>query len=692
MLPSPNAFQPSPRSAARCTIYSISILPTYGKQTCSGFDYGAQPSRSSSCCPSLNCIKTGEPANVDAYSTDAGGNLAVGCHLKSLLQLYFPMAAMTTRNMSKPVSPAYVFTALIVFLVILLSRVINNEALPVTSCRNVSTYRANSTFEAHLLKLLLTIPDNTSSAPGKYVKEVIGAKGADQIFALSLCRGDSPTTECSDCLKSVLPTLQQECRYKKEAFFVYEFCLFLYSNRNFLGSVRNTDMIVLSEVVPKLDIKNKKVLSSFKVNLELLLSATTRLVLDNATKVHWFFTSQLIRSRDQSIYALMQCTPDLSAIDCQRCLQNLTQIGEKLYPNGAVIGDRCLIWFDVQPFYIGAAMKVFELVKPPQHEPSHRGGRRRNIIIISVLIVTALVLLLVMFLAFWFCRKKQYGGRSDPIEANEDVENSSYKSYSYKVLKVATQNFAHVNELGRGGFGTVYKGTMNDGIEVAVKQVRDVKTSLEELHREIQFLATLRHQNLVRFIGYCFRKKSRLFVYEYLPNGDLERFRTRGFHQNSRHQQHEWYILLKIIKGVASGLLYLHDNSIVHMDIKPSNIFLDTDFTAKIGDYDLLRKLDPQQTHQTTKNRRGTRFTSCAELEHEISRLSFPSTRPSLSKREGRRKASGALLHGEGNARAAVPSRGSARDGFRNAASMELAARRLGGQSSRRWRGGYGNR
>ncbi|TVT97850.1 hypothetical protein EJB05_56883, partial [Eragrostis curvula] len=85
-------------------------------------------------------------------------------------------------------------------------------------------------------------------------------------------------------------------------------------------------------------------------------------------------------------------------------------------------------------------MKVFELVKPPQHEPSHRGGYNER----------------------W--------------------------------------------------------------IEVAVKQVRDVKTSLEELHREIQFLATLRHQNLVRFIGYCFRKKSRLFVYEYLPNGDLERF------------------------------------------------------------------------------------------------------------------------------------------------------------------------
>ncbi|TVU51022.1 hypothetical protein EJB05_02425, partial [Eragrostis curvula] len=251
-------------------------------------------------------------------------------------------------------------------------------------------------------------------------------------------------------------------------------------------------------------------------------------------------------------------------------------------------------------------MKVFESVKPPQQEPSHRGARRRNIIIISVLIVIVIVLPLVTFLAFWFCRKKQHGGRSDPIEANEVVENSSYKSYSYTVLKVATQNFAYVNELGRGGFGTVYKGTLNNGIQVAVKRIRDVKTSLEELHREIQVLSTLRHQNLVRFIGYCFRKKSRLFVYEYLPNGDLDRFCTRGFHPNSRHQQHDWSILLKIIKGVASGLLYLHDNSMVHMDIKPSNIFLDTDFTAKIGDYDLLRRLDPQQTHQTTQNRRGT--------------------------------------------------------------------------------------
>ncbi|KAG6709057.1 hypothetical protein I3843_06G107600 [Carya illinoinensis] len=171
------------------------------------------------------------------------------------------------------------------------------------------------------------------------------------------------------------------------------------------------------------------------------------------------------------------------------------------------------------------------------------------------------------------------------------------REFKYKDIKKATNNFHESMKLGEGGFGIVYKGILNakdHGIasEIAVKRFsRDDIKSKDDFLAELTIIHRLRHKHLVRLVGWCYAKGKLLLLYDFMPNGSLDEQLYEGSNQNTLN----WECRSRILAGVASALHYLHneyDQKVVHRDLKASNILLDSDYNARLGDFGLARALD----------------------------------------------------------------------------------------------------
>uniref|UniRef100_A0A5B6ZVE4 Putative clade XVI lectin receptor kinase n=1 Tax=Davidia involucrata TaxID=16924 RepID=A0A5B6ZVE4_DAVIN len=172
------------------------------------------------------------------------------------------------------------------------------------------------------------------------------------------------------------------------------------------------------------------------------------------------------------------------------------------------------------------------------------------------------------------------------------------REFEFKDLKKATNNFDDKNnKLGQGGFGVVYRGWLpNENLEVAVKWFsRENIKGQDDFLSELTIINRLRHKHLVRLLGWCHKNGKLLLVYEYMPKGSLDQHLFGG----PDTQPLSWNLRYKIISGVASALHYLHneyDQTVVHRDLKASNIMLDADFNARLGDFGLARALDNEKT------------------------------------------------------------------------------------------------
>ncbi|KAH6755939.1 Protein kinase superfamily protein [Perilla frutescens var. hirtella] len=186
------------------------------------------------------------------------------------------------------------------------------------------------------------------------------------------------------------------------------------------------------------------------------------------------------------------------------------------------------------------------------------------------------------------------------------------KVYSFADLKAATRNFRGDMVLGVGGFGTVYKGWVDEktllpsrhgtGMLVAIKKLNQESTQgFDEWQAEVDFLGKISHPNLVKLLGYCLEEKELLLVYEFMPKGSLE---NHLFRRNAATEPLSWDIRLKIAIGAAKGLAFLHtsEKQVIYRDFKASNILLDGSYNAKISDFGLA-KLGPAggNSHVTTR-------------------------------------------------------------------------------------------
>ncbi|KAJ4801349.1 cysteine-rich RECEPTOR-like kinase [Rhynchospora pubera] len=244
-------------------------------------------------------------------------------------------------------------------------------------------------------------------------------------------------------------------------------------------------------------------------------------------------------------------------------------------------------------------------------------GRTMKLLIIIINVI-AVLLLFGSFIGFCWLKKKRYSGiaisrkerrpRDDGDEPNiwSGERSSDFTFFDFNQIVKATDNFSLGQRLGQGGFGTVYKGVLKDGLEVAVKRLSAQSCQgMVEFKNEIQLIAKLQHTNLVRLVGWCIDGEEKLLVYEFMPNKSLDTF----IFDKKRGVQLNWEKRFEIIEGIAQGLLYLHKHSrlrVIHRDLKASNILLDSEMIPKISDFGLARIFGPKELQANTSRVVGT--------------------------------------------------------------------------------------
>ncbi|KAK3442716.1 hypothetical protein EUGRSUZ_B02978 [Eucalyptus grandis] len=181
------------------------------------------------------------------------------------------------------------------------------------------------------------------------------------------------------------------------------------------------------------------------------------------------------------------------------------------------------------------------------------------------------------------------------------------RRYSHADIKRMTNSFKE--KLGEGGYGCVYKGKLPNGLLVAVKILSRLKGDGEDFINEVNNMSRTSHVNIVKLLGFCFHKTKRALVYEYMPNGSLEKliYEENYFKLGCGH--HGWDTLYQISLGIAHGLEYLHkgcNSRILHFDIKPHNIFLDENYCPKISDFGLGKICHREKSTISLLGARGT--------------------------------------------------------------------------------------
>ncbi|TMW91594.1 hypothetical protein EJD97_014136 [Solanum chilense] len=260
----------------------------------------------------------------------------------------------------------------------------------------------------------------------------------------------------------------------------------------------------------------------------------------------------------QTIYALVQCTADLSPESCIKCLtagyQTLTN-----YEYYGKIGLRfrmpsCKFQYETTPH--------FDQLPPPLSPP--------------------------------------------PLPSPLPPPPSESFQYDFSTIREATDNFSSDNKLGQGGFGPVYKGKLPNSQEVAVKRLSaDSGQGDLEFKNEVMLVARLQHRNLVRLLGFCFDGTERLLINEFVPNASLDQFLFDPVKRTQLDKERR----SKIIGGVAKGILYLHEDSrlrIIHRDLKASNVLLDAEMNPKIADFGMARLFELDETQGSTNRIVGT--------------------------------------------------------------------------------------
>ncbi|KAG0578615.1 hypothetical protein KC19_4G036900 [Ceratodon purpureus] len=267
---------------------------------------------------------------------------------------------------------------------------------------------------------------------------------------------------------------------------------------------------------------------------------------------------------------------------------------------------------------------------PPGLVPNllaNRSGFSKNLVLACTLIgVFGAILLFLaggtMFLLFLKCRKLHMLGRKQAaVFMDNDMSDcqlydaspmnqscipvkcfgGSLKALTYSDLLQATDNFSSAKIIGDGGFGMVYKAKLADGTTVAIKKlVQDGAQGDREFRAEMETLGLIQHPNLVPLLGYCCRSRERLLVYKCLCNGSLDDWL---YESEERAASLTWPLRLRIAAGTAQGLAFLHhqcEPSIIHRDMKTSNILLDENFESCLTDFGLARLMELHMSHVST--------------------------------------------------------------------------------------------
>ncbi|KAL4369074.1 hypothetical protein GQ457_05G030140 [Hibiscus cannabinus] len=453
-------------------------------------------------------------------------------------------------------------------------------------------FTAGSAYETNLNTLFSSFSSIAANDYGFYNLSV--GQTPDQVNAIALCRGDVQPDVCLSCINNATTEITSVCPNQKEAGIWYDLCMLRYSNRSIFGVPDRSFINTLWNLANVTDAE------SFNAALNnLLVDLMSRA--SSGGSLRKFATGNVIDPVLQPIYALEQCTPDLSQEDCTTCLETALQEIPRCCGGrrGAqVILTSCFVRFETERFY-----------EEPQPSPptngttSNSNNNNTSRIIIGVFVPVASVVIIAICVYFFLRARKT----KETVETvDEEIINPESLQFDFGTIRIATNNFSDENKLGQGGFGSVYKGRLSSGHDIAVKRLsRESGQGDLEFKNEVLLVAKLQHRNLVRLLGFSLQKSERLLVYEFVHNASLDRF----IFDPKRREQLEWETRYKIIGGIARGILYLHEDSrlrIIHRDLKASNVLLDADMNPKIADFGMARLFTMDETQGNTSRIVGT--------------------------------------------------------------------------------------
>ncbi|KAL1224968.1 Cysteine-rich receptor-like protein kinase 26 [Cardamine amara subsp. amara] len=489
----------------------------------------------------------------------------------------------------------------------LLSVISQQGQVVYSSCQNLrGNFTIDSSYEVNLKSLISSLSSLPQNENGFYNVSV-GETDDDKVNSLMLCRGDVKPIDCIRCIVIAGQEIRERCPNQREANIWYDHCMLRYSDRTILNTMETSPGY---SVATDFDFPGEKDVWENMLT-ELLDGLMSRAAAGGQSKK--FAVSKMNGSSLQTLYGLMQCTPEISERDCIDCLTwNIGRIpilcNEKLGCRQATVS--CNLRYDTFRFYDLTAEEPTRELPPPAHlsspplpplnERASDGNvfsvdEVKGVIFIVILIVGCIIFVIASCVVTLMIMRQKKNNRY-----NQNREDSL--RYEFSAIRTATNNFSPQNELGQGGFGKVYQGVLN-GKEVAVKRLSENgKQGEVQFKNEVMSMANLSHRNLVRLVGFSVEENERALIYEFLPNKSLDKFIF--------DKPLEWATRYNIIEGVARGILYLHQDCharIIHRDLKPANVLLDKDMTPKVADFGLAKLFDESQISLLfTENPMGT--------------------------------------------------------------------------------------
>ncbi|KAK3431853.1 hypothetical protein EUGRSUZ_E03739 [Eucalyptus grandis] len=491
------------------------------------------------------------------------------------------------------------------------------------SCQyEYGNYSTNSTFESNVRLLLDSLSYNTATT-GFYNTTV--GEGLDPIYGQALCRGDASSAACEGCVSNASQEIMKLCT-AEDALIWYELCQVRYSFQDFFSKMVYTGKYPDSDYQEKLASDPARF---YTYLMYLMKNISNEAAYVNTTQM--FATGKINKSVSQTIYGLVQCTRDMSDKDCYSCLDSaLADLRACCYTRegGMVVSRTCNVRYELYRFFNGSTTstlsypasteeistrvhdprKLFTplfLFQSPTKRPTFSNSFSWSGSVFSVFPLTRVPSDLER------SPRALLNDLTNPVgvEITEEgnlVSSEELPFMDLATLKAATDDFSSLNKLGQGGFGTVYKGLLSDGKEVAVKRLsRKSWQGLEEFKNEVILIAKLQHRNLVRLLGCSIEGDEKLLVYEFMPNKSLDIY----IFDSDKRAQLDWCTYVSIIDGIARGLVYLHEDSrlrIIHRDLKPSNVLLDHEMVAKISDFGMARIFCENQSSANTRRVVGT--------------------------------------------------------------------------------------
>uniref|UniRef100_A0A0A0LRN7 Gnk2-homologous domain-containing protein n=1 Tax=Cucumis sativus TaxID=3659 RepID=A0A0A0LRN7_CUCSA len=366
----------------------------------------------------------------------------------------------------------------------------NQASYPYRRCLT-GNFTQNSTYHANLNLLFSTLSTNGPPA-NRFFKSSVGRSPNDTVYGLFQCRGDVTNATCRTFLATATrDAVRLYCPIAKGAVIWYDEIIFHYSDQPFFSIITST---------PNLALLNSAEIDVDKIRFNQLVMSTLRATAAlAASSVGELFATQMANfTQDRNIYTLAQCTDDLSNTDCVECLRQATSgipgcCTDKL--GGRVLLPSCFVRYEVYSFY--------EISIPPPATPTPNstiptrpllpssspppGERRSSTVLIVAIVAPITVSILLFFVGCCFLRqraKRRNSAVKEDSVVNEMTTADSLQ-FDFKKIEAATNKFSEENKLGEGGFGSVFKGMLEDGQEIAVKRLSRGSLQDEDMNAKI---------------------------------------------------------------------------------------------------------------------------------------------------------------------------------------------------------------